>query len=85
MKITVFEDPYTMSTPEGVAELIRKLYDSGDGILERWLVKFEGDPPVERWIKTQALRHKPGPPERRRQKGDHRGRVGRKQTEGEEL
>lgn len=51
MKITVFEDPYTMSTPEGAAELIRKLYDSGDGILERWLVKFEGYPPVERWIK----------------------------------
>lgn len=44
MKVTIFEDPYTRSTPEGPATLL-KPYQSETGLYpdgyERWDVRFD--------------------------------------------
>jgi len=40
--VMIYEDPITQQKPEGIATLIKKIDDLGDG-LERWNVRFVGE------------------------------------------
>ena len=56
MKVTIYEDPITRSKPEGLATLLRRVEDVDGGLLERWVVKFPGDAPVERWVHRDTIK-----------------------------
>jgi hypothetical protein len=55
--VTIYEDPLTLTKPEGKAQLISPIDQSVPDAMERWLVQFLDDDfhnPVERMIKLKG-------------------------------
>jgi hypothetical protein len=58
-KVTIYEDPFSRTMPEGTATLIAKENTYSDGI-ERWLVQFPGEAEIfSRTILVKEETHAP--------------------------
>lgn len=52
-KVTVYEDPFTRTKPEGIAQAVRSA-GIADDEMESWYVRFPGDTQLyQRWINPE--------------------------------